>query len=138
MLNDTGIELIYINKKTPYFFIAPETEDSWKSFAAEPEKITALFAALGKSDVTDVLLLLYTRDGKSFTGELQVKRLGVSNERAEELIALFTGYKLIIQNELELNDGAIKISSFNPNTVIIRPCNFPYYCKGRMKPYLKA
>lgn len=149
VLSDSGIELMHLSKKTPYFFLAPETEDGWKLLAAEPEKLTMLFTELGKRDVTDALLLLCARDGRAFTGELLVKRLGVTSERAEELITLFTNYKLINQNELELNDGSVKISSFSPNPAVIpllifagelidRPRSFNYFCGGRSKPYLKA
>lgn len=149
ILSDDGIELMHLSKKTPYFFLAPETDDGWNSLAAEPEELAALFAALGARDVTDALFLLCARDGRAFTGELLVKRLGVTPERAEEIIKLLSGYGLIIQNELELNDGTVRISSFNANPAVIpflafageiirRPGSFNYFSGGRSKPYLRA
>jgi len=118
VLNE-GISLMHLSRKTPYYFVAPENDNNWNTLAENSDELLRFFEQLANRDVLDALILCYSRDFCAFTGELFVKRLGISKERAEEIIELFESYGLIRCEELELNDERLRISKFYPNPVFI-------------------
>lgn len=142
-----GISLMHLSRKVPYYFVAPEIDDNWHILVENSDELLRFLEKLANRDVLDALILCYSRENCAFTGELLVKRLGISRERAEEIIELFEYYRLITREELELNDERLKISKLNPNPAIIpflifarelitRPNGFRNYWYGRFKPFL--
>ena len=84
---------------------------------------------------------------KSFTPSLLIKYMGVTFDRALEIIRLLAKYNLIITTQIEMDDVTQEVYKFNPTASFIAllifaremiqtPDCFVYFSGGRLKPYL--
>ena len=144
---DYGFTLMGVANRIQYFLMVPEIKD--KDIALfNGIDYGSFFAALAEEDLFRALLLLYGRDErKSFTENLLVRELSVTQERALEIIQLLMKINLIITGELELDDIVRDVYTFVPNTAFIallifaremidRPSKFSYNTGFRTKPFL--
>jgi len=93
--------------------------------------------------------MLYRREStNSFTAKLLVKELGLSPERAGEIVAKLHEMNLLGKTVAEIDDEQIEIYLFCPRPAFISmlifaremidvPNNFYVSYEGRKKPYLK-
>lgn len=146
MLMDGGISLMCLTEGKPYFILIPEAEGRGDSLP-DLDVYAQLFGTLGDREVLASLVMLYKREkNMSFTPKLLEKRMGVSGDRAQEIIRALMGYKLIQAAEIELDDEETTLYSFVPNPaftalltvaeeIIKKPNVFEEFCGGRVRPY---
>lgn len=147
MLTDNGYTHMGLGNRASFFFMMPEQEGICDKLL-EGVDYCALFRDLGQEDVFNAFILLYKRPAdKSFTEQLLVKNLGVTEERAGEIIGIMKKYGHIWEQTIEFDDREMTVYKFNPQPyfmgllvfardIAIRPQWFCYYNGGRTKPYL--
>ena len=148
-----GISLMRLDKRLNYFMLMPEPECGFGKMLYKPEEQTVFFALLGQRDAYDTLFLLYTRDENPFTAKWVASEVGVTVERAAEILDKFVGYKLVNKSQLTLDNDKIDVygSSYsyyqNPallpllefaNRIIHRPSSFCLQTAMCTKPFFKA
>ena len=146
--HDEGYTLMGIANRLPYFLLVPECRDKEIAFFNGID-YPSLFSDLAQKDLFETLLFLYRRESsKSFTPNLLVKQLGLSEERASEIIRTLSQYHLIQTIHLEMDDEIQEIYRFYPmpsfpallifaRELIDKPKCFTYFMGSRQKPYLK-
>jgi transcriptional regulator with XRE-family HTH domain len=148
MLYDSGISLMSIVEKMQYFVLMPEPLNGWKNGLFAIDKYQKLFKFLGDEHALACILFLMQRDNKPFTPKLLEKNIGITIDRAAEILDVLKQYSLIYEKEIELDDQIQKVYEFyaNPaliavlfisNELIKRPNNFHYNSSSRTKPYLR-
>lgn len=147
ILTDEGITLMSLAEDLPYFLIMPEPQCGWQKRLKYSEDHIKLLRTLSEEDVYKTLHMLNNRENKAFTPKLLEKNIGVTKERAIQILDELCKYKLVNNSEIELDDEIQKVYNFKPNPAFIailalfdeiinRPNNFWYYTKSRNKPYL--
>ncbi|MBQ9150852.1 MAG: helix-turn-helix transcriptional regulator [Clostridia bacterium] len=144
---DNGYTHMGLGNRTDFFFLMPEQEGICDKLL-EGVDYCALFRDLGQEDVFNAFILLYKRSAdKSFTEQLLVRDLGVTEERAAEIIGIMKKYGHIWTQTIELDDREITVYQFSPQPyfmgllvfardMMVRPQSFCYFSGGRKKPYL--
>ena len=147
VMQNTGYTHMGIGNQRRFFFMMPEQENLSHHLADDAD-YCALFRDLAEEDVFRAFMFLYKRAAdKSFTEQLLVKSLGVTEERALQIIAVMTKYGHIWGQTLELDDREIKVYRFRPqpyfvgllvlaHDMIRTPGCYDCYAGGRSKPYL--
>ncbi len=148
MLTDNGFTHMGIANRLQYFLVVPDPENCEKAYFDNID-YTAFFKALSDKDVFNAFVMLNKRDyKKGFTKNLFVKVLGVSMEKANEIISILLKYHLVSSTEVELDDEVQIIYRFSPTPsfpallifareIIEKPNHFAYYCENRKIPYFK-
>ena len=149
MMRDDGFTRMGLsNKGSQYFLAVPDVVDKEKAYF-DGVDYPAFFKDFSERDVFDACVFLYKRDsGHSFTPKLFEKNLGLSPERAEEVMGVLARYKLVYAAEIEMDDEVITVYSAAPTPsfvallifareIICPPAVFYYHAGGRGKPYLK-
>ena len=143
---DSGFSSFSLNKQLPYFMLLPEPEGGYRNGLFKKEDYVRLFRFLGEDGVLDCLFLLQERDYKKpFTPALLEKELGLSPERAREILTKLKDYCFVKERELELDDHILSIYDFinNPALVMVlalskelisKPGSFNGFCDGRNRP----
>lgn len=148
ILSDFGFTLMCLKEKSPYFLLMPEPVEGWDKALVENIDYLSLFQMFADKDAFGTLLLLYKRENKPFTSKLLNKNLGVTMERADEILTILESYSLIATSEVELDDEVMKMYNFKPNPafiallafskeIIVNPNSFYWYHGGREFPYLR-
>ncbi len=144
---DSGYTCMGIGRRMQYFLIVPDAPDK-QAALFDGIDYPGLFKTLSDREVFDALLMLYRRDHhKAFTLALLVKKLGVTVERAEEIIDILKKLGHIYTTQLEVDDEIQKVYSFVPKPsfpallifareMIHRPQHFAYHYESRNNPYL--
>ena len=115
VLHQDGASLAGLDLALPYFLLMPEPEKGWGQCLYFKEEYSLLFSLLGDKDALRVLFFLYSRNNKIFTTKLLERELGLSTEKSTEILEVFSRYKLVNAQELEVDDE-IKITyGFNAN-----------------------
>ncbi len=145
---DHGFTRMGIANRLQYFLIVPETKDTDAAFFNGID-YTPLFRDFSDKDVFDACVMLNKREHtKAFTTFLIVKQLGVSEEKANEIIKVLLKYQLISSSQIEMDDEIKTIYHFRPTSsfvaflifareLIDKPDHFSYYSNDRTKPYFK-
>ena len=132
---------------TNFFFLMPEQENLSQKLVDGVDFCSA-FRDLGQEDVFEALMMLYKRPAeKFFTEYLLVKNMGVSEERAGEIIDILKKYGHIRPETVELDDDEVTMYRFQPRPYFVGlllfvrdmtrpPSNFFYNIDWRSKPYL--
>ncbi len=146
-LSDHGFTYMRLGEGMPYFFLSPEKYLDMEIL--KKVNLCALFSVLAQEDALRALLMLYQRpNDKFFTPQLLVNELGISAERAEEILVMLKNYGHLSVNVLGVDDGEITMYRLMPQPPFVallmfarecinRPHNFTYYMGGRGEPYLK-
>lgn len=144
---DTGYTHMGLGNRASFFFIMPEQEGICDKLL-EGVDYCALFRDLGQEDVFNAFITLYKRPAdKYFTEQLLVKDLGVTEERATEIIGIMKKYGHIWTQTIELDDREMTVYQFSPQPyfmgllvfardMMVKPNSYCYYAGGRNKPYL--
>ena len=148
VLRDSGYTEMGLFNRMQYFLLVPDSPDKDKALF-DGIDYPALFKLLGEKDFFDTLVMLYRREStNSFTAKLLVKELGLSPERAGEIVAKLHEMKLLGKTVAEIDDEQIELYLFCPRPAFISmlifaremidiPSNFYVSHEGRKKPYLK-
>ena len=148
MLTDYGFTRMGIANRLSYFLLVPEIEDTEMAFF-EGIDYPAFFKDMSDREFFDACVLLNKRDHrKAFTAGLLVKRMGLTQERAMEVLQMMRKYHLIGVTSIEMDDETQEVYTFRPTPsfvaflifareLIDRPRNFSFYSEMREKPYLQ-
>ncbi len=130
-----------------YFALIPDMENM-PQYLFEDVDLGKFFEDMGDKDMYNALLLLYKRDNKSFTDKLLCKNLGISEQKAAEIIDTLKSWNSIMVNEVELDDEVQRIYTFRANPAFVplmlyaremaqHPTTYSWFNQNRSKPYLK-
>ncbi|MBQ7338305.1 MAG: helix-turn-helix transcriptional regulator [Clostridia bacterium] len=145
-LSDFGMTRMSIAPRQQYFFLMPDAKNTDLAFF-DGVDYPAFFADLADRDFFNMCVLLHGREAtKAFTPSLLVRELGVSDERAAQLLALLEKYRIVKKMQIEIDDGVLEVYRFCPSPSfvamlvfakeVIDPFNaYTYYWEGRVKPY---
>ena len=148
MLTDYGFTRMGIANRLSYFLLVPEIEDT-ETALFEGIDYPAFFKDMSDREFFDACVLLNKRDHrKAFTAGLLVKRMGLTQERAMEVLQMMRKYHLIGVTSIEMDDETQEVYTFRPTPsfvaflifareLIERPRNFSFYSEMREKPYLQ-
>ncbi len=146
-ITDAGMTQMRLNKSGRYFFLL-SGEAGLPSDILDMDGIGKLFARLAESDFREALLFLYKRQSHSFfTEALLCEQLGLTAERAHEVMEAFKQYHLLWEQSMELNDRTEVIYLFKPNVSFVglllfaqacavAPQGYTFYHVGRGRPYI--
>jgi transcriptional regulator with XRE-family HTH domain len=150
MLYDSGISLMSVTADMPYFMLLAEPPEGWEKGLFGAESYGELFALLGGEHAMQALYFLLRRSGaKPFTPRLLEKSLGISRERAVEILEGLVRFKLVSVEEAELDDAVQAIYDFEPNPALLAmlavgkevvqtPNCHHFYSSNRNKPYFNG
>ena len=148
MLTDHGFTRMGIANRLSYFLMVPEIEDTELALFNGID-YPAFFKDFSDREFFDACVMLNKRNHrKAFTAGLLVKRLGVTHERAMEIIQMLRKYDLIGITSIEMDDETQEVYSFCPTPsfvallifareLIDKPRSFSFYSEMRDKPYLQ-
>ena len=149
MLTDYGFTRMGIANRLSYFLIVPEIEDT-ETALFEGIDYPAFFKDMSDREFFDACVMLNKRDHrKAFTAGLLVKRMGVTQERAMEILQMMRKYHLIGVTSIEMDDETQEVYTFRPTPsfvaflifarkMIDKPRSFSFYSEMREKPYLQG
>ncbi|MBQ2826867.1 MAG: helix-turn-helix transcriptional regulator [Clostridia bacterium] len=147
MQND-GFTRMGIANRSQYFLIVPEpqsTDDAYFNGIDYP----SFFKDISDEDFWNTCVYLNKRDHKkAFTTALFIKKLGINDEKAGEILSKLKKYKMVYSTQIEMDDEIQTVYHFSPTPsfiallifareIIEKPEIFAYYCGGRDTPYLK-
>lgn len=147
---DHGFTRMGIANRLQYFLIVPEPADTELAYFNGID-YPKFFKDFSDRDFFNTCVLLNKRDqGKGFTPMLLVKHLGITLERANEILLRLMKYRMVYFTEVEVDDEIQTVYNFMPTPspsfmallifareLIDKPTEFAYSCYNRSKPYLK-
>ena len=145
--SDYGFTMMSIAPRQPYFFMMPDAPNKELAFF-DGVDYPSLFADLADRDFFAACILLHQREAtKAFTPALFVQQLGVSEDKAGQIIATLEKYALIRKTQIEMDDGMLEVCNFMPSPSFVAmlvfarevadPFNaYTYFWEGRRKAYL--
>ena len=148
MLTDHGFTRMGIANRLSYFLMVPEIEDTELALFNGID-YPAFFKDFSDREFFNACVMLNKRNHrKAFTAGLLVKRLGVTHERAMEIIQMLRKYDLIGITSIEMDDETQEVYSFRPTPsfvallifareLIDKPRSFSFYSEMCEKPYLQ-
>ncbi|MCL2360625.1 MAG: helix-turn-helix domain-containing protein [Defluviitaleaceae bacterium] len=147
--NKEGAMLIGLNEALPYFLVIPEPEKGWAQELYFKDEHVQMFKLFSDPDALRLMFFLYQREGRAaFTPKLVSKKLGMTVERAEEMLKTFSKYKYVDSSDVEMDDAMIAAYHARPyisfipflifaNDICRRPkMEFQFVSDNREKPYL--
>ena len=147
MQND-GFTRMGIANRSQYFLIVPDpksTNDAYFNGIDYP----SFFKDISDENFWNACVYLNKRDyQKAFTTTWFTKKLGVTAEKAEEILSTLKKYKMVSSTQIEMDDEIQTVYHFRPTPSFIallifaqelihRPEIFAYYSGNRNTPYLK-
>lgn len=149
MMNDQGFTRMGIGNRSKYFLLVPNQKDPESAYF-EGIDYPAFFKDFSDKDVFDACLMLDKRSSrKAFTNNLLVKNMGITPEKADEVLLILKKYSIIYSEKVEMDDETVTVYKYSwdsassfasllifAHEMIEKPNNFYYYCGGRKKPYL--
>ncbi len=146
--DDAGYSLMGVGNQMTYFFLTQEIEDKQQALLEDVDYV-GMFRDLSDKAVFDSLVLLNQREqDKAFTPNLLVKNLGITFEKAQDVIEIIKKYGLIRTIVIEMDDSAQEVYSFQPDPsfcalltfareMITQPNTYAFFSNRRTRPYLK-
>ena len=105
--NNYGFTMAGLGTRQEYFLIVPEPKDANAAYL-DGIDYPAFFAHLADPDVFNTCVLAYKRHHKNaFTSDLLVKNLGISQEKAKEVLQILVKYEILGTGKVEI-DGEIQ------------------------------
>lgn len=137
-IHENGLSLMQLNEKLDYAFIAPRPQGGFGSAVIDKDVQIKFFSLLGQPDAFDVLIFLHAHGDSPFTLGYLCRQTGVSEQRAQELLGIFEGYGLVIENRVMLDDSEVAQYTTHKNPALVpllafslelirRPNVFNYY-----------
>ena len=94
------------SEDTPFFVYMPEADGRAKKML-ENTDYCSFFAALGDPDFFRAVIYLFSHKNTRFTKGRFIVKLGLSEERAEEVLAMLQKHNFVVVRELELDESVI-------------------------------
>lgn len=149
MMNSQGFTRMGLGNRLEYFLIASEPENLEKAYL-DGVDYPAFFKDFSDKDVFNAYVMLDKRNSnKGFTANLLVNNLGLTAEKANEVINILMKYNVIYVQNLEMDDEVVSAYKYSTTPspsfaamlifareMIEQTNNFYYYCGNRKKPYL--
>ena len=147
VLVDTGYTEMGLFNRMQYFLVVPDAKDKDKALL-DGIDYPSLFKLLSDKDVFNTLVFLYKRDStNSFTDELLISKLNLTEEKAKQVISELLGLHLLGKTTAEIADDVVDFYHFGAKPSFISmlifaremidiPSNFYVNCSHRHKPYL--
>ena len=148
ILTDHGFTRMGIANRLQYFLLVPETADKECAFFNGID-YPSFFKDFSDVDVFNACVMLNKRNHeKAFTPQLLVKNMGITLEKSNEVLEIFSKYSLIYSTQIEMDDEIQTVYHFRPTPsfvallifareMIDTPHMFAYNCQSRNKPYLE-
>jgi transcriptional regulator with XRE-family HTH domain len=109
----SGFTSTGLSQNLSYFLLVPELADKQKGFF-DGIDYTGLFKDLSDKAVFDTLVFMNRREKLSmFTTALLIKNLGITAEKATEVIKILQEYDVIRTSNIEMDDENKEIHYFN-------------------------
>lgn len=135
------------SEDTPFFVYMPEADGRAKKML-ENTDYCSFFAALGDPDFFRAVIYLFSHKNTRFTKGRFIAKLGLSEERADEILALLQKHNFVVVRELELDESVIDTYAGNwiPYFVLMLqsayyfqnlPSSFFWSTTSRSEPLLK-
>ena len=146
-LVNTGYTEMGLFNRMQYFLVVPDAADKELALLNGID-YPQFFKLLSDSDVFNTLLFLYKRKSKnSFTEEILIKELNLTQEKAKQVVVELLRLKLLGKTTAEVADGLIDFYHFRARPSFISmlifaremidvPSNFYVNNSARTKPYL--
>lgn len=146
-LVNTGYTEMGLFNRMQYFLVVPDAADKDLALLNGID-YPQFFKLLSDSDVFNTLLFLYKRKSKnSFTEEILIKELNLTQEKAKQVVVELLRLKLLGKTTAEVADGLIDFYHFRARPSFISmlifaremidvPSNFYVNNSARTKPYL--
>ncbi len=140
MVGKYGVYFGKLKEDSKFFAILPKPESGNYNVLLKNKEIhIELCRELGYKDFYEAIVLLHSRPKGNFTEQLFVKELGVSEDRAKELIDSLLKFRFLNKSELEIDDQKKVIYSPEHNAEILgvfafldlmsmRSRSYSYYC----------
>lgn len=148
IMNESGFTRMGIANRIQYFLLVPTIKDTDRALLNGIDHC-AFFKDFSNKDVFDACVMLHRRgSSNAFTPMLLVKHLGVTAERAQEIIDILAKWYLICSTQIEMDDEIQKVYTFRPTPSFVAllifaremidpPNHFNYYSGCMGAPYLK-
>ena len=94
------------SEDTPFFAYMPEADGRAQKML-ENTDYCSFFAALGDPDFFKAVIFLFSHKNTRFTKGRFIAKLGLSEERAEEVLAMLQKHNFVVVRELELDESVI-------------------------------
>jgi len=109
----------------PFFLFMPEADGRAKKLL-ENTDYCSLFAALGDPDFFRAAVYLFSHKNTRFTKGRFIAKLGLTEERADEILAMLQKHNFIVVRELELDESVIETYAGNwiPYFVMMLQCAY--------------
>ena len=111
---------------TPFFAYMPEADGRAKKML-ENTDYCSFFAALGDPDFFKAVIFLFSHKNTRFTKGRFIAKLGLSEERAEEVLAMLQKHHFVVVRELELDESVIDTYAGNWIPYFILMLQSAYY-----------
>lgn len=112
IFTDELIALMDATADSPSFFYMPEAEGRAKKLLESTDYVS-LFAALSDPDVFNAILYMQSHKLSRYTKSAFIAKVGISAERADEVLETLRKYKFIHVDSLELDDAVIETYQSN-------------------------
>ena len=148
VLTDSGYTEMGLFNRMQYFLVVPDAKDKNKALL-DGIDYPSFFRILSDRDLFNTLVFLYKRESiNSFTDELLIRKLNLSQEKAKQVITELFKLRLLGKTTAEIADEMVVLYNFQAKPSFVSMLIFAremidipenFYCNynGRRKPYLK-
>ena len=148
VMDNSGFTRMGIANVSQYFLVVPDAKSTDAAYF-DGVDYEDFFKTLSDKAVFDTIVMLNKREfSKAFTPNLIVKKMGVTVEKAEDIINMLAKYHLLSQTQIEMDDETQTVYKFCPTPAFVAllifahemikpPQNWTFYSEGRGRPYLK-
>ena len=149
MMNNYGFTRMGLGNHSQYFLLVPNQNNPEKAYLDGIDYPT-FFKDFSDKDTFEAFIMLDKRGSrKAFTNNYLVNNMGITSEKADEMLSILKKYNIIYSENIEMDDETITIYKYSfdhassfaallifAHEMIERPRDFYYLCGGREKPYL--
>lgn len=114
------------SEEMPFFVYMPEADGRGKKLL-ENTDYCSFFAALGDPDFFRAVIYLFSHKNTRFTKGRFIAKLGLSEERADEILAMLQKHNFIVVHELELDESVIDTYAGNWISYFVMMLQCAYY-----------
>ncbi|MBP3292463.1 MAG: helix-turn-helix transcriptional regulator [Clostridia bacterium] len=113
----------------PFFVYMPEADGRAKKLLDDTD-YCSLFAALGDPDFFRAVVFLFSHKNTRFTKGRFIAKLGLSEERADEILAMLQKHNFVVVRELELDESVIDTYAGNWIPYFVMMLQSAYYFRN--------
>ncbi len=129
---DELIALMDATADSPSFFYMPEAEGRAKKLLERTDYVS-LFAALSDPDVFNAIIYLHSHKLSRYTKSAFLAKVGISAERADEVLDKLRKYEFIHIESLELDDAVIETYQSHWVSYFVMFLQSAYYLLNRFQ-----